>query len=58
MVLGLLFMIERVVTVWCFTFFATFLNIVFLKGVFDILVAKQAQWSQTDAAPVSDQGER
>lgn len=65
MLLGLLFMIERVVTVWKSTFFAkfvaallipelmfaTFLNLVFLKGVLDILLAKQAQWGQNDAAP-------
>lgn len=78
--LGLLFMIERVVTVWRSTafakldaallipelIFATFLNIVFLKGVFDILFAKQAQWGQSDAelsagvleAWPDDQGEK
>lgn len=63
--LGLLFMIERVVTVWRSTLFAkfvaallipelifaTFLNVVFLKGVFDILLAKQAKWGQTDTTP-------
>lgn len=31
--------------------FATFLNVVFLKGVLDILRAKQAQWGQSDADP-------
>lgn len=51
MLLGLLFMIERVVTVWRSTLFATFLNIVFLKGVFDILLARQAQWGQGDSEP-------
>ena len=65
MLLGLLFMIERVVTVWRSTLFAkfvaalllpelvfaTFLNVVFLKGVLDILLAKQAQWGQSDADP-------
>lgn len=30
--------------------FATFLNLVFLKGVLDILLAKQAQWGQNDVA--------
>lgn len=65
MLLGLLFMIERVVTVWRSTLFAkfvaalllpelvfaTFLNVVFLKGVLDILLARQAQWGQSDADP-------
>lgn len=64
MMLGVLFMIERVVTVWKSTWFArflaallipelmfaTFLNLVFLKGVLDILLAKQAQWGQNDVA--------
>lgn len=71
MLLGVLFMVERVVTVWKSTFFAkftaalllpelmfaTFLNIVFLKGVFDILLAKQAQWGQGDTAPEVMAGE-
>lgn len=65
MLLGLLFMIERVVTVWRSTWFArfvaallvpelifaTFLNLVFLKGVLDILLAKQARWGENDSAP-------
>lgn len=65
--LGLLFMIERVVTVWRSTLFAkfvaallipelvyaTFLNVVFLKGVFDILLMKQARWGQSDADPAT-----
>ncbi|QGU00982.1 Poly-beta-1,6-N-acetyl-D-glucosamine synthase [Corynebacterium kalinowskii] len=60
MSLGMAFMIERLVTVWRSTWFArfvamllipeliyaTFLNIVFLKGVLDILLAKQASWGQ------------
>lgn len=80
MVLGALFMIERVSTVWRSTLYAkvvaallipeliyaTFLNLVFLKGVSDILLAKQARWGQTDLdmdadAPVSqtsDGGEK
>ncbi|HMT49289.1 MAG TPA: glycosyltransferase family 2 protein [Dietzia sp.] len=63
MTLGLLFMIERVVTVWRSTLFArfvaalllpelvyaTFLNLVFLKGVFDILLMKKASWGESDA---------
>lgn len=67
MLLGFLFMVERVVTVWRSTWFArlvaallipelifaTFLNLVFLKGVFDILLAKQAQWGQNDADPAA-----
>ena len=66
MVLGLIFMVERVVTVWRSTafakvvaallipelIFASFLNIVFLKGVLDILFAKQARWGESDADPV------
>lgn len=65
MLLGLLFMIERVVTVWRSTLFAkfiaallipelifaTFLNIVFLKGVVDILLSRQAKWGEQDADP-------
>ncbi len=56
---GGIFMLERVVTAWrggwrarlvAATLFpelvyATFLNVVFLKGVVDILVGRQAQWS-------------
>lgn len=62
MLLGLLFMIERVVTVWKSTWFArflaallipelifaAFLNIIFLKGVLDILFARKAQWGHND----------
>lgn len=67
MLLGFLFMVERVATVWRSTWFArfvaallipelifaTFLNLVFLKGVLDILLAKQAQWGQNDADPAA-----
>lgn len=56
--LGLLFMLERLVGVWRADLrakvvavvllpelmYATFLNVVFLKGVFDILLARQANW--------------
>ena len=56
--LGLLFMLERLVGVWradlraklvAITLvpeliYATFLNVVFLKGVFGILLARQASW--------------
>lgn len=56
--LGLLFMLERLVGVWRSDLraklvavvlipellYATFLNIVFLKGVLDILLARQASW--------------
>ena len=56
--LGLLFMIERVVTVWrsgwqarllALTlfpelFFAVFLNVVFVKGIFDIAFKRKASW--------------
>lgn len=56
--LGLLFMLERLVGVWradlraklvAITLvpeliYATFLNVVFLKGVVDILLARQASW--------------
>ncbi|MFP7365147.1 glycosyltransferase family 2 protein [Corynebacterium callunae] len=61
--LGFLFMLERLITTWRSTLFArfvaillipelvyaTFLNIVFLKGVFDILFDRQASWGQSDA---------
>jgi len=80
MLLGLLFMIERVLTVWRSTWFARFvaallipeliyasyLNLVFLKGVVDILLAKQAHWGEHDdktmqiadtAAETNDEGE-
>jgi len=80
MLLGLLFMIERVLTVWKSTWFARFvaallipeliyasyLNLVFLKGVVDILLAKQAHWGEHDdktmqiadtAAETNDEGE-
>lgn len=66
MLLGLLFVVERVVTVWKSTWFARFvaallipelifasyLNLVFLKGVVDILLAKQAQWGENDAKTI------
>ena len=56
--LGLLFMLERLVTVWrggwrarllSLTllpelFFATFLNVVFVKGILDISLGRQAGW--------------
>lgn len=62
MTLGFLFMVERVVTVRKSTWFAkfvaallipeliyaSFLNIVFLKGVVDILLAQQATWGHED----------
>lgn len=57
--IGAVFMLERVVSVWRGGWrarllgaslfpelvYATFLNVVFVKGVFDILTGKQAQWS-------------
>ncbi|MGG5257263.1 glycosyltransferase family 2 protein [Phycicoccus avicenniae] len=57
--IGVVFMVERVISAWrggwrarlvALTLFpelvyATFLNVVFLRGVFDILTGKQAQWS-------------
>lgn len=57
--LGLLFMAERVIGVWRSDWraklvaitlipelvYASYLNVVFLKGVFDILLARQASWS-------------
>lgn len=65
MLLGLFFIIERVATVWKSTLFAkfvaallipellfaTFLNLVFLKGVLDILFSRQAKWGLADADP-------
>ncbi|MBD3781560.1 MAG: glycosyltransferase family 2 protein [Micrococcales bacterium] len=57
--IGAVFMLERVVSAWRGGWaarvlaatllpelaYATFLNVVFLKGVFDILLGRQAQWS-------------
>jgi len=66
MVLGLLFAVERVTTVWAGGWrarllaaalfpelvFASFLNIVYLKGVVDILFGKRAGWKHvTSVAP-------
>ncbi len=56
--IGLVFMVERIIGVWSSTvkarlvaaslfpelLYATFLNVVFVKGVFDIVRAKKAQW--------------
>ncbi|WP_349828646.1 glycosyltransferase [Brevibacterium litoralis] len=64
--LGGLFMIERVVTVWTSTWgarilaallipeliFAAFLNVVFLTGALEILLGRQATWGRRDAALV------
>lgn len=69
--LGTLFVVERVVTVWRSTLtarfvaallipelvYAAFLNLVFMRGVIDILLAKQAQWGQDDASPAVGGGE-
>ncbi|WP_019159248.1 glycosyltransferase family 2 protein [Brevibacterium senegalense] len=66
MILGAIFMIERVVTVWRSTWgarivaallipelvFAAFLNIVFLKGALEILLGRKATWGRSDAVPV------
>ncbi|HRV66838.1 MAG TPA: hypothetical protein P5074_10820 [Candidatus Nanopelagicales bacterium] len=56
--IGTLFAVERVVAVWRSTWqarllaallfpelvYAMFLNVVYVKGVFDIMTAKSAQW--------------
>ena len=66
--LGLLFTLERVVTVWhggraarllAATLipelvFATFLNVVYLKGVVDILRRRQAGWVHVARLPAAD----
>jgi cellulose synthase/poly-beta-1,6-N-acetylglucosamine synthase-like glycosyltransferase len=63
--LGLLFSVERVVTVWDGglrarllgaallpeLIFATFLDVVYIKGVMDILVGRQAGWKHVTRAP-------
>ncbi|MDO5513132.1 glycosyltransferase family 2 protein [Corynebacterium sp.] len=72
MALGSFFIVERLVTVWRSTWFArfvavllipeliyaAFLNLVFMRGVVDILLAKQAQWGQQDTAPALDHEDR
>lgn len=72
-VIGLIFMLERVVTAWgggwrsrllglaVFPelFYATFLNFVFLKGILDISLQRKAQWTHLTREPVSaPEGER
>ena len=66
---GLVFLAERVVTVWQSTpfgkavaallipelIYAAFLNVVFLKGVGDILLGRTATWSRSDAVPSDDE---
>ena len=56
--LGALFVVERVITAWAGgwrarllgltlfpeLFYATFLNVVFVKGVFDIVLRREAKW--------------
>ena len=56
---GLVFALERLVSVWSGGWrarllgalllpellYATFLNVVYVRGVFDILTGRQAQWS-------------
>lgn len=63
--IGVLFMVERVLTVWrggtrarllaatLFPemFFALFLNIVFVKGILDLTLGRQASWKYIPAAP-------
>ena len=62
--LGVLFMVERLVTVWrggwrarvlsltLFPelFFATFLNVVFVKGILDISLGREAGWKHVTRA--------
>jgi cellulose synthase/poly-beta-1,6-N-acetylglucosamine synthase-like glycosyltransferase len=66
--LGLLFAVERVVTVWDGGWparllaaallpelvFATFLDVVYLKGVLDILVGRQAGWTHVTRPPAAE----
>jgi len=63
--LGLIFLVERVVTVWADgwkarllaatlfpeLFYAAFLDAVYLKGVTDILIGRQAGWKHVDHQP-------
>jgi poly-beta-1,6-N-acetyl-D-glucosamine synthase len=63
--MGLLFSVERIVTVWdggwrarilAVTLipelvFATFLDVVYVKGVLDILLARQASWKHVTQVP-------
>jgi cellulose synthase/poly-beta-1,6-N-acetylglucosamine synthase-like glycosyltransferase len=72
-VLGLIFMLERVVTAWgggwrarllglsLFPelFYAAFLNLVFLKGILDISLQRTAQWTHLNRESVlQGEGER
>lgn len=66
--IGLVFLLERLVTVRGSTAFgkfvavllipellyAAFLSLVFLKGVWDILLGRTATWGQSDAVPDGD----
>jgi cellulose synthase/poly-beta-1,6-N-acetylglucosamine synthase-like glycosyltransferase len=68
MVLGLLFAVERVTTVWAGGWrarflaaalfpelvFASFLNIVYLKGVVDILFGRRAGWKHDTSAAAAE----
>ncbi len=70
--LGLVFILERVVTAWRGgwrarllglsllpeLFYAAFLNVAFLKGILDISLQRTAQWSHLSREPVLEQGER
>jgi len=73
-VLGLVFVLERVVTAWgggwrarllglsLFPelFYAAFLNVVFLKGILDISLQRTAEWTHVtrEPAPPGDAGRR
>lgn len=71
-VLGVIFLIERAVTVWSGgwrarilavlvfpeLFYSVFLNIVFLKGILDISLQRTAQWTHLTREPVASEGER
>ncbi|WP_137844949.1 glycosyltransferase family 2 protein [Microbacterium sp. 2FI] len=66
-VVGLIFVLERVVTVWRGGWrarllavalfpelaYAIFLNLVYVRGVFDITVGRKAQWGSVAHEPVS-----
>jgi cellulose synthase/poly-beta-1,6-N-acetylglucosamine synthase-like glycosyltransferase len=70
-VIGLIFLVERVVTAWAGgwrarllglavfpeLFYATFLNIVFLKGILDMSLQKTAKWTHLSREPAAQEVE-
>ncbi|QGN34326.1 glycosyltransferase [Microlunatus sp. Gsoil 973] len=69
--IGLIFMLERLITAWAGgwrarllgvavfpeLFYAVFLNFVFLKGILDISLQRTAQWTHLSREPATEEGE-